>query len=494
MTLNALSEPFTLVQPAYHTGPSYVSTLGPEVADLCDMVGFPPDPEQALALDALFGVDAAGDPASFEMAVIAPRQNLKTGLFKQASLGWLFLTDERVITWSAHEFATAREAFRDMAELIENTPWLNRRVERIWTSAGNEHIELRSGQRLQFKTRTDKGARGLSGSKVILDESFALRPEQLGALMPLMSAQGQRAQVVYGSSAGLVTSGSLRAIRDRGRAGTSPRLTYLEWCSTKQCEQERCTHAVGMPGCVLDDVNEWKAANPLLGRTRSNGTGMTVEYVAAERQAMPPWQFARERLGWWDDPGAAELFGHGKWNEARAVETPGLQLAAVGVHVSRDLSRAGIAGAGVGPARVEVKPLSAAPGVAWTVATLANLQLETGCKVVLDDKGPAAVLVSRLVDAGVELTLPSAADVMDACAGFYEGIRDRTVTHGWYPELDSAVDHATQAPKGTRWVFGAREPSDDITLLWAAVLAAWPLRGVPAPKRSYYETNRLEVI
>lgn len=494
MTLNALSEPFTLVRPAYHTGPSYVSTLGPEVADLCDMAGFPPDPEQSLALDAIFGVDAAGDPVAFEVAVIAPRQNLKTGLFKQAALGWLFLTDERVITWSAHEFATAREAFRDMRELIEDTPALSKRLERVWTSAGNEHIELKSGQRLQFKTRTDKGARGLSGSKVILDEAFALKPEQLGALMPLMSAQGQRAQVLYGSSAGLVTSGSLRAIRDRGRAGTSPRLAYLEWCATKKCEQERCTHAVGIPGCVLDDVESWKQANSLLGRTRPNGTGMTVEYVRSERQAMPPWQFGRERAGWWDDPGAAELFGQGKWEEARAVETPGLTLAAVGVHVSRDLSRAGVAGAGVAQGHVEVKPLAAAPGIGWSVPTIANLQLETGCKVVLDDKGPAAVLVSRLLDAGVELTTPSSAEVMDACAGFFEGIRDRTVRHGWYPELDAAVDHAVQVPKGNRWVFGSREPNDDTTLLWAAALAAWPLRGVPAPKRSFYETNRLEVI
>ena len=35
-----------LVEPAYRTGPTYTRTLGPEVGELCDLIGFGPDAEQ----------------------------------------------------------------------------------------------------------------------------------------------------------------------------------------------------------------------------------------------------------------------------------------------------------------------------------------------------------------------------------------------------------------------------------------------------------------
>ena len=109
MTLSAPAD--TLVAPAFCTHPPYAWTLGPEVADLCEMVGFGPDPEQRLVLDLIFAVGESGDPAAFEAAVIACRQNLKTAVLEMASLGWLFLTDQRLIVWSAHEFKTAIETF-----------------------------------------------------------------------------------------------------------------------------------------------------------------------------------------------------------------------------------------------------------------------------------------------------------------------------------------------------------------------------------------------
>jgi len=228
--------------------------------------------------------------------VIACRQNLKTALFKMCALGWLFVTDQRLIVWSAHEFSTAQEAHRDLAELIEGSAPLRRRLKAVHHGAADKSIETTSGQRVVFKARTATGGRGLSGDKIVLDEAFALQPAHIGALFPTLSARPDP-QLVYGSSAGQVQSGYLRGIRDRGRAGDDPRLCYLEWCDDLggECEHPVCDHAVTRPGCRLDDERRWIRANPALGRR------ISFDFVRAERRAMPPAEFARELLGWWDE-------------------------------------------------------------------------------------------------------------------------------------------------------------------------------------------------
>src|SRR6266568_1012359 len=121
-----------LVQPAYLTIPDGFDpnrTLGPEVAAVPTLAGFPPDPEQQMLLDVSFGLDKAGRPLVFETVLIAPRQNLKTGFLKQRALGKLFVQKRPLVMWSAHEFDTARRALLDLEALIEGAPSLRRDVQ-----------------------------------------------------------------------------------------------------------------------------------------------------------------------------------------------------------------------------------------------------------------------------------------------------------------------------------------------------------------------------
>lgn len=221
-----------LVEPAFHTGPPSERTLGPEVAERCEAVGYPPDGEQRMVLDDVFAMDPAGKVAAFEAAVIAARQNLKSGAFKQCALSWLFVSEVDLIIWSAHEFNTARETHRDLANLIEGSDELRPRLKAVNFGNGNEKIELRSGQRILFKARTKTGGRGLSGDRVVLDEAFHLHGDHMGALLPTLAVRPDP-QVLYGSSAGLSHSDVLRAIRNRGRSGRSARLAYIEWCAPR---------------------------------------------------------------------------------------------------------------------------------------------------------------------------------------------------------------------------------------------------------------------
>lgn len=466
-----------LVEPAYRTHPRFTQTLGPEVGDLCAMAGFAPDPEQQLCLDMIFALDGRGKSAAFEFGVVVSRQNLKTGLFKQAALGWLFVLELQLITWSAHEFSTTKEALRDLSALIDGTPELRKRLKTVRLSNDDPSIELHGGQRIKFKARTKSGGRGLTGDRVVLDEAFALTPDHMGALMPTLSVVPDP-QILYGSSAGLADSDVLRGIRDRGRSGGSARLAYAEWTgeTDDRCALEHCSHLFGVEGCLLDRRDLWKASNPLLGRTRDNGTSLTFEYVEAERQALPPAEFARERMGWWDEPGAVEPpFGAGFWEACGAPGRPeGLRPQAFAVAASLDLTFASISAAATDDQGVTwVQTLQHGPGINWTVDRLSELVAADAVPVAVDGRGPAAVLVPGLERAGFDLRVASTADVLDACAGLFEKVRDARVRHLDEPELNSAVAGAVKRPVGDRWAWGRKKSAGDISPLEAATLASW---------------------
>ena len=482
MTSSAL-----LVEPAYAALPEYVHTLGPEVADLAELAGFAPDPEQRLALDAAFALDAKGKTAAFEVCVVCSRQNMKTGFFKQCALGWLYVTDQRLIVWSAHEFRTAQEAFRDMTELVESSDVLSRRVKRIYRGNGDEAIEMMSGQRLIFKARTKSGGRGLSGDKVVLDEGFALQPTHMGALMPTLSARPDP-QLLYGSSAGLANSAVLRDIRDRGRRGGS-RLAYLEWCApTDGCADRNCSHRFGtVDGCALDDVANWRAANPALGRR------ISADYIAAEREALPPEEFARERLGWWDEPGAvAPAFGAGQWEACAVAEAAPSTPVSVGVAVSVDRAWSSIGAASpsaggrvhVGVSYDKDYGVDRRRGTSWLVERVKVLQTRYDCSVVIDGHGPTSVMIGPLEDAGVRVTVAGTNDVLDACADLYDKVQGRRVSHGSYAELNEAVMGAQPRPVGDRWMWGRKRSVFDVSMLEAVTLALW---GATADRPSAYE-------
>ncbi len=477
MTANA-----TLVKPAFFTFPDYAETLGPEVADLAEMAGFPADPEQRLVLDAMFGLDRAGRRVAFEVGVIGARQNIKTGLFKIAALGEAFIVEVPLLVWSAHEFPTAQEAFRDLSELIESTPDFDREIKHIHRGNGDEAIELLNGCRIKFKARTKSGGRGLSGKRVVLDEAFALQPAHMGALLPMLSAQDEP-QVWYGSSAGLADSEVLRGIRDRGRPG-SRSMVYIEWCAPKSgCATPNCDHAVGSDGCVLDDETFWQIANPQMGRR------IRLETIRNERLALPPEEFARERLGWWDEPGVVEhIFGAERWARCAIPqqEKPPTAGITLGVAVSIDRAWSSISAASPLPGRELVGVVDRRPGTDWLVAEVKRLQDELKCRVAVDSRGPTADLIEPMKAAGVNLHLLSTSEVLDATAAFYDKVQTSVIAHMRLEYLEAAVSGAQRRPIGDRWAVGRRSSTGDVSPLEAAILADHLLRYSYDPLQSIF--------
>ena len=167
-------------------------------------------------------------PKRLRRMTLSRRIHREPSLLKMCALGWLYVTEERLIVWSAHEFGTSQEAFRDMCTLIESNPDLDAEVQKIHYANGDEAIELTGDRRLKFKARTKSGGRGLTGNRIVLDEAMYLRPGHMGSLVPTLRAV-RDPQLLLAGSAGMVDSAVWRSYRDRGRAGGDPRLGWLEY-------------------------------------------------------------------------------------------------------------------------------------------------------------------------------------------------------------------------------------------------------------------------
>ena len=481
MTSVVAERPADLVQPRFlHRPPTAVASAGQEAVDLARSAGLILLPWQELVLDVALSEDAAGFCASFEVGLVVPRQNGKGGVLEAAELFWLFLDDAvDLITHTAHRFDTSLEHFTRIRTLVETTPELMADVKGIYDSNGKERIELRNGKRLQFKARSKGGGRGFSGDRVVLDEAYYIN--DLGSLLPTMSARPDP-QLWWTSSAPLevVESDALRRIIARGRAGE---ITYVEWSVDVDASD-----ADAVAG-ALDDRGAWLEGNPSLGSL------ITEEFIGTvERSNLTDAEFARERLGIFPDPSdglgpAWPVIAEADWLACRSGESgrradrPGWLVGDVdlAVEVRPDRSSSSVAVAGEcreGGLGGDV--VASGAGTGWVVAEVAALVADGSVRrVVVDEAGPAAVLIPELESAGVTVKRVGFGAVKLATAGFFDAVVDEEVVHRDRPELSSAVSWAEKRKAGDALLID-RRGDHDMSPLVAVVLAHHAAVSMPA--------------
>lgn len=462
-----------LVAPAWWSCPDYDRTFGPEVREVCGWAGFVPDPEQQMLLDATFAFDRRNRVVARDVAVCAPRQNLKTGFLKMCALGWLYVTEQPLTVWSAHEFSTAQEAFRDMVNLIEDAPDLAAEVLKIHRGNGEEAIELTGNRRLKFKARTKAGGRGLTGNKIVLDEAMYLTATHMGALVPTLRAVPDP-QLLLAGSAGMLESATWRTYRDRGRVGDDPSLVWAEWGDPDPsgCVSTACDHRADRRGCVLDDRVRWRATNTALGRR------IDEETLAVDRSKLDPVEFARETLGWWQDPpGGGGVIDLGVWTGlCTGVQDMVGPVFALEVALDRAATTIGAVWDVDGRPHAEI--VEDGPGVGWVVDRMVELTDRYGGPGVVVDTGTeAAGLVEPLTEAGLTVFPVNGTSRTVACGDFYDLATSGGMSHSGDPAITAAIGAARwkDVGDGSR-AFTRRKSAGNIAALYAVVLALWGRR------------------
>lgn len=464
----------TLVEPAHLWVPPHTTSAGEDVAGIAEELGGALDPEQRLAADVMFAEGPDGKWATLESAVVAARQNLKTYLFEMAALTALTVWQLPLVVWTAHEYPTAQQAFLHLKGYVDNYDSLRRRVDKVSLGNGDEGIEFTNGQSLVFRARTKTSGRGLTGDMVVLDEAFKLQPSHLGSLIPTMSATSINGnpKVLYGSSAGMIDSDMLRLVRDRGRAMNDPGLAYIEWCSPREpCAEAECDHAYGREGCMLDDREKWRQANPAMGRR------IAEWFIANERRLLPPAEFARERLGWWEDPVPQTGFDLEQWQACEDADAVLAEPVVIGVDVAPNSASAAVVVCG-GPVHV----VRSKPGTSWVMAELLKrIEDHPGARVAVDPTGPAGALIDDLGKAGIReaaddhpdgnLVLLSGQESSQACAYLVDRIVAGEFVHRGEQALDLAAVGARRRQSGDAWRWSRRDSAVDISPLVAATVA-----------------------
>lgn len=441
---------------------------GSEAVALAEMAGLILDPWQAWCLSESLAETRRHEWSAFEVAIIVGRQNGKGSILEARQLAGLFLFHERLQVHTAHEFKTGFEHFLRIVSLIEQNPEFDKRVMRVRRGAGEQAIELKTGERLRFLARSSGSGRGMSGDAVYLDEAFALTPQMMGALLPTLSAR-KNPQVWYTSSAPLSTSVVLHQVLQRGRSGEPGRMFYAEWGNVE--------------GTAPDDVDGWYRANPALG------IRITEKALSAELDALRemPEEFQRERLGipspLPEDLAALDVkLPAEEWARTLTDDPPRDDevrgKVTIGFEVARDGEWSSI-GIGVGDIRSPyVELVEHRKGTGWLPDRLVELverwsPIAVGCIGAGPSGAQVGAILAAFQEAGIDgdlLSMMSMVDYRAACGGFYTDVTEGRLTRpdGQQP-LDLAAGDAAERRHGDAWVWESR--SVPITPLVAVTVA-----------------------
>lgn len=448
--------------------PPFVSSLADEILELCEMAGLFLDEWQQLVLRGGMGVRDDGRLSAPEVGACVPRQNGKGGILEAVELGRLFVLQSPLTLHSAHLFDTSLEAYKRLRDLIENRSLLDRQVLRYPSAHGSEGIELRAGPRIRFRTRTKGGGRGFTGDCLILDEAMYLPETAISALVPTISAK-RYGQIWYtGSAVDQMTmeDGVVFArVRERGLAGADG-LAWYEWSVESDSP-------VDVDETLALDLEAWEVSNPALG------IRIEPETIAREYVAMGQRSFAVERLGVGDWPDTEEtrdvVIRLDHWNVLADARSKIDGVVCFAFDVAPDRSSGSIGVSGKRPdGRPHVEVVDRRSGTGWIVDRLVELhERHKPSAVVCDDAGPAASLVSRLEQAGVEVRTVNAKEYAHACGLFYDSVEQKSLRHLATTELRDAIKGATSRTLGEAWAWSRKNSGVDISPLVAITLALW---------------------
>jgi hypothetical protein len=304
--------------------------------------------------------------------------------------------------------------------------------------------------------------------------------------MPTLSARPDP-QINYGSSAALDTSDHLHRLKDRGRAGGDPSLIWIEFCAPggwldPSCEKGLdCPHTVGTPGCALDNEEYWAHANHALG------TRITHEYVRAERRALTPVEFGRERLGWHQSPVAGgSAIDPAQWAKLGDPESKrdGDIAIAVDIAPQRDYAAIGLYGLRE-DGRGHIQLVDYRPGTDWILDRIVELRGVLSPVAIGMGRAVAASLEVELEKRGItrpedpekprrgDLAVMTSTEMSAATGQFLDAVRQGTDRHVGQQQLDASVAGAKARESGDSLAWARKESNSDTSPLVAVTFARW---------------------
>lgn len=465
-------------KPRLELAPPYDYSLGEYAVELMARAGKPLYPWQVDSCELMMAV-RDGHWACTDYAEWVARQNGKGALLEARALAGFFLFDEELISWSAHEYKTAMEAFRRVRALIRalGDPVSGKNINlvtvdgipvKINNTNGEESFErLDTEARIKFIARSKGSGRGFTGDCQIIDEAFAYTDLHQEALAPTTLATKDE-QTLYMSTPPLdgVAAGPMYALRARADAGGDDSLGYRDW---------------GIGGILEEsaevDVKDRAlsaAACPSLGHGR-----ITEERLTKLRRKLGRTGYLREVLGVW--PRQVMVSGGGisldTWRSLGDEDSVIAGVPAFGIDMPWDRSSVSIAAAGLREDKKRhVEIIHSQPGVDWVIPFMTERAKRwQPCVILIDGNGPAGALIPELEKAlaqiGAEVIKVGGPEMAGACGCFYDDATQDNLRHLSDPLLQTALAGAVRSDRGDVWHWDRKDSTANISPLVAVTLA-----------------------
>ena len=482
-------EPLGLQEPRVRALPrSRVGSLIDDVLDICHLANIRCDPWQEGSLEAIASVDAFGQWAATEFGELVSRQQGKGNILLPYELAHLYLWPRedgapKLIGHTAHEGATAREAFRRARRAILASPALRAElvgggrqtaqgVTGISTGNGNWAIELKNGNRLVFFTRTGGAGVGFSFDVLIVDEAQHSPLTILEALLPTTDASPNKQVLFTGTVPKEDQDGEyFEGLRDRGRKGGLERTGWIEHTPLGSDDPDTAAKI------DYGDPQVWREANPGLGIRLA---WKTVQDDWDRMGQTNPEAFARQRLSIWptarvvEDEPLSEIDLE-VWKR-HARDDAG--VTGDGMVISLALGRGGGYGT-IGKAirvdeSIAVEHHRTDSGTMWIADELKRIKAEHGNPLLVLDPKNAAAVISALDRAKVKYLAMNLDEIAAAHTLFIEHVNGGLVPHRPQDEVTKSLQFATTRNIGRAGMtWEQSDPTKPVTMAQAVTWALW---------------------
>ena len=359
------------------------------------------------------------------------------------------------ILHTAHRTTTTHSAWERLLGLLEKA---GMEVVSSYRAFGKEHIEVKDGGKIEFRTRTSKGGLGEGFDLLIIDEAQEYQDDQESALKYVVTDSRNPQTIFCGTPPTPVSSGTVfTKFRKATLEGDTVNAGWAEWSVNEQSDPR--------------DRELWYETNPSLGT-------VLTERAVTDEIGSDPVDFNIQRLGLWIRYNQKSAISKVEWNELKADTMPELtgEIFA-GVKYGRDGANVALAVAvrtkdgHIFVEAIDCREVRAGPG--WIVN---YLKAWNARKVVIDGANGQKILADEMKEYGIKKPiLPTASEVIAANAAFEQGLFGRNIRHMGQPSLVNVVGNCEKRAIGSNGGFGYRSIKEgaEIALLDSVILAYW---------------------
>ncbi len=392
-----------------------------------------------------------------------PRRNGKNEVVTMREL-YALMQGERVLH-SAHRTSASHMAWERLVTLLDK---IGIEYESLRAN-GREMVQLSTGGRVDFRTRSSKGGLGEGFDLLVIDEAQEYTDDQESALKYVVTSSMNPQTIFCGTPPTPLSSGTVfTKLRNSALNGESKNTGWAEWSVENQ----------------IDPHNKaaWYLANPSLGT-------IFTERSIEDEIGTDDIDFNIQRLGLWIKYNQKSAISELDWDNLSIDKEPKLNgKLHVGIKYGNDGANVSVSIAvKTNDEKIFVEAIdcqSVRTGNMWILDFLKNADIQT---VTIDGQSGQKILESEMKDYGIKVKpiLPRVKEIVVANSMWEKGIYKGSIIHNNQPSLREVAINCEKRLIGTGGGFGYRAQFEehDISLMDSALLAHWACSVAKPPKK-----------